>query len=182
MHINDQVLLNFIRRYHLRGHFNLSCGKVADDYLDLAPVMLFPSSLSYIVNAVRRILNRTDWMYNKIACVETCPIPLVTALSREEDCSGLVVRKRLKGHGTNRWIEGYSGGFGNRVVVVEDVTSTGASVMHAVNTLRSHGCYVVGVIAVVNRYEGCNELLEANDVPFEWVFSIDEVLCNDAED
>jgi orotate phosphoribosyltransferase len=74
------------------------------------------------------------------------------------------VRKEAKQHGTGRLIEGpYREG--DRVVVIEDVITTGGSALRAVEALRAAGGTVVGVLAVVDREEGGREAIEAAGLP-----------------
>jgi orotate phosphoribosyltransferase len=81
------------------------------------------------------------------------------------------VRKEPKGHGTNQWLEGKKSiPGGARVAVVEDVVTTGASTLKAVERVRSEGFSVLGVVALVDREEGGRQAVEAAGVPLRALF------------
>jgi orotate phosphoribosyltransferase len=81
------------------------------------------------------------------------------------------VRKEPKGHGTNQWLEGKKAiPAGAGVAVVEDVVTTGASTLKAVERVRSEGFQVLGVIALVDREEGGRQAVEAAGVPLRALF------------
>jgi orotate phosphoribosyltransferase len=81
------------------------------------------------------------------------------------------VRKEPKGHGTNQWLEGKKSiPAGAPVAVVEDVVTTGASTLKAVERVRSEGFSVLGVVALVDREEGGRQAVEAAGVPLRALF------------
>jgi len=81
------------------------------------------------------------------------------------------VRKEPKGHGTNQWIEGKKGlPSPAQVVVVEDVVTTGASTLKAIERCRSEGLHVLGVVALVDREEGGREAVEKAGVELRSLF------------
>jgi orotate phosphoribosyltransferase len=81
------------------------------------------------------------------------------------------VRKEPKGHGTNQWIEGKKGlPAGARVCVLEDVVTTGASTLKAVERCNSEGLTVRGVVALVDREEGGRAAVEAAGLPLRSLF------------
>jgi orotate phosphoribosyltransferase len=74
------------------------------------------------------------------------------------------VRKEAKAHGTGKLVEGPFEA-GDRVVIIEDVITTGGSARKAIEAVRAHGGQIVGVLAVVDREEGGREAIEAEGVP-----------------
>ena len=82
-----------------------------------------------------------------------------TSASTSRPIRAFTVRKEPKGHGAGRLVEGPVTA-GDRVVIVEDVITTGASALRAVSAIRAMGSTVVGVLAVVDREEGGREALE----------------------
>ena len=81
------------------------------------------------------------------------------------------VRKEPKAHGTAQWIEGKKGlPSPAQVVVVEDVVTTGASTLKAIERSRQEGLHVLGVVALVDREEGGREAVEAAGVPLRSLF------------
>lgn len=107
--------------------------------------------------------------------------PLATATSLVSGLSGdglpaFIVRKEPKGHGTQSWIEGRENlADGARVVILEDVVTTGGSSLKAVARVESEGYRVLGVLALVDREEGGRETLEARGYRFEALFTKAEV-------
>ena len=103
--------------------------------------------------------------------------PIASAVSLTSYLAGaplpaFYVRKEPKGHGTNQWIEGKKGLLqGARVAVVEDVVTTGASTLKAVERCRSEGLLVLGVVALVDRQEGGREAVEAAGIPLRALFA-----------
>ena len=81
------------------------------------------------------------------------------------------VRKEPKGHGTGQWLEGKKSiPKGAAVAVVEDVVTTGASTLKAVERVRSEGFSVLGVVALVDREEGGRQAVEASGIPLRALF------------
>jgi len=102
--------------------------------------------------------------------------PLASAVSLVSFLGGaplhaFLVRKEPKGHGTGQWIEGLSSlPQGAKVVVLEDVVTTGASTIKAIERVRAEGLVPVGAITVVDRQEGGREPVEATGVPVVALF------------
>jgi orotate phosphoribosyltransferase len=88
-----------------------------------------------------------------------------------------IVRKEPKGHGTGQWIEGRRTlPDGSRVVVIEDVVTTGGSALKAIERCRSERLEVVGCFALVDRREGGREAIEAAGVPVDALFAREDFL------
>jgi orotate phosphoribosyltransferase len=102
------------------------------------------------------------------------PIASATSLTSflaGEPIPAFYVRKEPKGHGTNQWIEGKKGlPAGARVCVLEDVVTTGASTLKAVERCKSEGLTVRGVVALVDREEGGRAAVEAAGLPLRSLF------------
>jgi len=88
-----------------------------------------------------------------------------------------VVRKEPKGHGTGQWIEGRKTiPDGSRVVVIEDVVTTGGSALKAIERCRAEGLVPVRCLALVDRQEGGREAIEAAGVPLEALFTREDFI------
>ena len=95
----------------------------------------------------------------------------LTSFLAGEPVPAFYVRKEPKGHGTNQWVEGKKGlPSGARVCVLEDVVTTGASTLKAVERCGTEGFRVGGVVALVDREEGGREAIEAKGVPLRSLF------------
>jgi orotate phosphoribosyltransferase len=106
--------------------------------------------------------------------METGGIPIIAAIVMrswpEKPIKGFFVRKQVKGHGTDQRIDGLLEE-GSRVILFEDVTTTGGSAMYAVEQVRQFGCTVLKVISVVDRLEGAEANFRAARIAFESVFT-----------
>jgi orotate phosphoribosyltransferase len=101
----------------------------------------------------------------------------ILALAGMEDLElkGFMVRKEQKDHGTKSLVEGPLSG-GNRVVIIEDVITTGGSSMKARRAVEDLGCTVAKIIAVVDRQQGARENLAKEGYRLESIFTVDELL------
>jgi len=106
--------------------------------------------------------------------LETGAIPIVGALCArswpEKPIRGFFVRKENKGHGTDQRVDGLLER-GSKVILVEDVTTTGGSVMQAVEQARQFACTIVKVVSVVDRLEGAADNFRAAGIKFESMFT-----------
>ncbi|MCZ6766507.1 MAG: orotate phosphoribosyltransferase [bacterium] len=100
---------------------------------------------------------------------------LTLAGMEDLELKGFIVRKEAKGHGTRSLIEGPLEE-GDRVVVIEDVVTTGSSSMKAIDAVREAGCEVNRVIALVDREQGGMQNLKEAGIRLESIFSINELL------
>ena len=108
--------------------------------------------------------------------------PIATATSIAAQLEGVnvhafIIRKEPKGHGTGQWLEGRKNlPPGSKVVIVEDVTTTGGSSMKAVERAKAEGLEVVGIITLVDREEGAREAIEGAGQVLRTVFTKSEVV------
>ena len=108
--------------------------------------------------------------------------PIATATSIAAQLEGhsvhaFIIRKEPKGHGTGQWLEGRKNlPPGSRVVIVEDVTTTGGSSMKAVERAQEEGLEVVGIVTLVDREEGAREAIEGAGQVLRTVFTKSEVV------
>jgi orotate phosphoribosyltransferase len=141
------------------GKFTLSSGRESDYYVDMKMAMTDPSVLRGIAKEASRHVKGAT----KLAGMELGAVPLVVAVALETDIPYLIVRKEKKGHGTGNKVEGKISK-GDKVVVLEDVTTTGASSLKAVNAIKESGGVVDKVVVVVDRQEGAEELLKKEGI------------------
>jgi orotate phosphoribosyltransferase len=96
----------------------------------------------------------------------------LTSFLAGEPVDALIVRKEPKGHGTGQWIEGRKTiPDGSRVVVIEDVVTTGGSALKAIERCRAEKLEPVACVALVDRLEGGREAIEAQGVPLDALFT-----------
>src|SRR5512146_2866913 len=101
----------------------------------------------------------------------------LTSFLAGEPVDAFIVRKEPKGHGTGQWIEGRRTiPDGSRVVVLEDVVTTGGSALKAIERCRAERLEVVGCFALVDRNEGGREAIEASGVPLDALFAREDFI------
>jgi len=108
------------------------------------------------------------------------PIATATSIAAQlegADVHAFIIRKEPKGHGTGQWLEGRKNlPKGSRVVIVEDVTTTGGSSMKAVERAREEGLEVVGIVTLVDREEGARDNIEGEGMALRAVFTRTQVV------
>jgi orotate phosphoribosyltransferase len=153
------------------GEFELSHGGTSDYYVDKYRFETDPRCLRLIASA---FAERTG--EEKLAGVALGAVPLVAVTSVETDRPYVIARKQRKEYGTGNLIEGELEE-GERVVVLEDIATTGQSAVDAVEALREAGAVVERVLVVVDRGEGAGELLAEHGVDLEALLTAEELLA-----
>ncbi|HET8540559.1 MAG TPA: orotate phosphoribosyltransferase [Anaeromyxobacter sp.] len=101
----------------------------------------------------------------------------LTSFLAGEAVDAFIVRKEPKGHGTGQWIEGRKTiPDGSRVVVIEDVVTTGGSALKAIERCRTEDLVPVACVALVDRLEGGREAIEAQGVPLDALFTREDFI------
>ncbi|SFN21164.1 orotate phosphoribosyltransferase [Pseudonocardia ammonioxydans] len=147
----------------------LSSGAEADYYVDLRRVTLHHEASPLIGRLLRELT--ADWAYSAVGGLTLGADPVATAvlhaaaLEGADPVDAFVVRKETKKHGLQRLIEGPDV-TGRSVLVVEDTSTTGGSVLTAVRSVLAAGADVAGVCTVVDRDTGARQAVEAEGVPY----------------
>jgi orotate phosphoribosyltransferase len=120
-----------------------------------------------------------DWDFEAVGGLTMGADPVAVAMLHAAAASGrdldaFVVRKAGKSHGLQRRIEGPDV-TGRRVLAVEDTSTTGGSVLTAVEALQEVGAHVVGVAVIVDRNTGAREAVEAAGLPYRAAFGLDDL-------
>ena len=157
----------------VHGRVTLASGKEADYYVDLRRVTLHHAAAPLIGHLLLDLLEEQGLGPGEVDSVGGLTLgadPVAMALLHAAASRGLVldacvVRKEGKAHGMQRRIEGPDVA-GRRVVAVEDTSTTGGSVMTAVEALREVGAEVVAVVVIVDRGTGARERIEAEGLPY----------------
>jgi orotate phosphoribosyltransferase len=163
----------------IRGKVTLASGREADYYVDLRRVTLHHTAAPLVGHVLLDALEEAGFGPGEIDAVGGLTLgadPVATALlhaaaSRGLDVDAFVVRKESKAHGLQRRIEGPDVR-GKRVVAVEDTSTTGGSVLTAVEALREAGATVVAVAVIVDRGTGAREAIEAEGLPYLYVYGL----------
>ena len=158
----------------VHGRVTLASGKQADYYVDLRRVTL-DGVAAPLVGAVMRDLV-ADWEFEAVGGLTLGADPVAVAMLHDAAAAGsrldaFVVRKDAKAHGLQRRIEGTHVA-GRRCLVVEDTSTTGGSVMTAVEAVREAGGEVIGVAVIVDRDTGARQRIEAAGVPYRYAVGL----------
>ena len=170
------TLRALIREKALRfGDFVLASGKKASYYLDGKQVTLDPEGARLVAEGVLDLLAQTG-MPDAVGGMSIGADPITAAVVtlsavRGTPVAGFMVRKQPKGHGTNQYIEGPVKP-GQRVVIVEDVVTTGGSSLAAAERAEQFGLVVDRIVAIVDRMEGGAEAFSRRGYAFSSLLTI----------
>ena len=176
MSIKSELIEQIKQKAVVHGKVILSSGKEADYYVDLRRVTLDAVAAPLVGQAMLEVTKEFD--YEAVGGLTLGADPVATAMMHEAKKQGrilnsFVVRKEGKAHGLQRRIEGPDVK-GKRVLAVEDTSTTGGSVLTAVEALNEAGAIVVGVAVVVDR--GAGKKIEDAGLKYVSVVSLEE-LC-----
>jgi orotate phosphoribosyltransferase len=156
------------------GVFTLASGKQSSYYIDLRVLPSFPQDFRLAIDALKDIAKNVG-EFDAIASVPTSGLIFGSALAYEMSKPFIYARKESKGYGTGKTIEGFLKS-GSKVVVVDDVATTGTSVSGAVEAIRANGAVVEDVVALVNRHEGADDRLKMMGVRLHAVAGIEDIV------
>ncbi|OUL34758.1 orotate phosphoribosyltransferase [Nostoc sp. T09] len=167
----------FCQLAYQEGDFVLSSGLRSSYYVNKTQVTLHPQGALAVGRLLFPLLTAD---IQAVAGLTLGADPIVTAVSvvsvyENRPIPALIIRKEAKGYGTRAYIEGPSLPEGAKIVVLEDVVTTGQSALKAVNRLQEAGYTVDQVIALVDRLQGGAELYQSAGLKFEALFSIEEI-------
>jgi len=156
------------------GRVTLASGREADYYVDVRRVTL-DGRVAPAIGRVMRELTK-DWDYEAVGGLTLGADPVATAMMHAaaaacQPLDAFVVRKETKSHGLQRQIEGPDIA-GRRVLVVEDTSTTGGSVVQAVEAVRKAGAIPVGVAVVMDRATGAKERIEELGLPYRYAVGL----------
>jgi len=158
-----------LKASYLEGDFILRSGRRSRFYLDKYLFETRPDLLRDIADGLAEKLAGYE-PFDLLAGPELGAVALVAALSLASDKPFVIVRKGEKEYGTKKTMEGRAEA-GQRVLVVEDVVTSGGAALQAVDKLRDAGLEVVGLLCVVDREEGGRAAFEAAGVRFDPLFT-----------
>ena len=175
-----QRLLELLRATVSTGSVKLSSGKITDFYVDGRQVTLNPEGLAWISElALEAIHGRCDAVGGPTSGAD----PIVAGIGLRAHDAGLplrlfFIRKEAKGHGLKRRIEGPELHVGDRVALVDDVATSGGSLVQAAEVIRQETrARPALALVVVDRQEGARESLEKAGLEFVALFSKSEILA-----
>ncbi|MEH1885403.1 orotate phosphoribosyltransferase [Nostoc sp.] len=175
--LRHKLLDLFSQRAYQEGDFVLASGLRSSYYVNKMQVTLHPQGALAVGRLLFPLLPVDT---QAVAGLTMGADPMVTAVSivsvyENRPIPALIIRKEAKGYGTRAYIEGPSLPEGAKVVVLEDVVTTGQSALKAVERLKDAGYTVNQIISLVDRQQGGGELYQSAGLKFETLFSIQEV-------
>src|ERR1700685_2336762 len=179
MHSPRQALLHLLAHKSFRlGDFTLSSGAKSDYYIDCRTTTLDAKGAKLTGEVFAAEIRKRGWKAQAIGGLTRGADPIVVAVSVVSgELNGFLVRKAEKAHGTRQRIEGFRQK-GARVVIVDDVCTTGASTVQAIEAAREFGFEIVGVMCLVEREEAKGRPSvekAASPAPFVSVFTANDV-------
>ena len=167
----DRLLRLIVELAVVHGKVTLSSGREADWYIDMRRLTLHHEGAPLVGRVMRQLT--ADLRYNVVGGLTLGADPVATAMLHAAAAQGraldaCVVRKEQKKHGMQRRVEG-PGVAGRRVLAVDDTSTTGRSVLQAVDALREAGAEVVGVALIMDR--GARAAVEAAGLELRTVFT-----------
>lgn len=176
--IRERLRQLLLEEAYLEGDFVLTSGKHSDHYFDCKRVTLHPEGLALASELLVAKLHVASIPAIGGLAIGADPIVagvVATSIGFGYPVEGFIVRKEPKQHGTGAWIEG-SVEPGTRVAIVDDVVTSGGSIIKAVNNARLEGLEPVAAYALVDREEGGAEAIELEcKLPFESLFRYSQI-------
>lgn len=166
--LRDQV----VALVHQRGHerrkepFRLASGQLSHDYIDGKYAIDSGPSLRLVSTAAVEAANSLGISFDAVGGLTMGAEALAHGIAMIADCHWFSVRKEPKPRGREQWIEGTRLKSGMRVLLVDDVVSTGGSIMKAYDHVIDTGASVVGVVTLVDRGESGKQLFAKHGIPY----------------
>jgi orotate phosphoribosyltransferase len=163
-----------------RGRFTLASGRESSHYVDARLTTMSPEGLAVIGPLALQAIRERGWAVDAVGglTLGADPIAYATALASVTApplVRAFTVRKEAKQHGTGRLIEGPMRE-GDRVVVIEDVITTGGSALRAAEAVQRAGAIVSGILALVDREEDGRGIIEAQGFQVICLATLSELL------
>jgi len=167
--MNRKELMKLLKEYGVIqfGKFKLSSGKESDYYIDMRRALSVPVIYREIIEAMTQLVSDVDL----VAGIESGGVPWAAMLAYRLGMGMIYVRKQPKEHGTSRSVEGiYSSN--QRVLVIDDVMTTGSSIMRGIELIQAAGLRVIQAMVIVDRSGGSVNL----KVPLHYALRAEEIL------
>ena len=151
----------------------LSSGRTSDFYFNMKPLVMHPHAAPLVAAALSERLQPFSPDY--VGGLELGAVPLAAlVVAHSQNVCGFFVRKKPKKHGLQLAIEGLEQGQsmrGKKVAILDDVTTSGASVLNAARAAKEQGGHIVGVFAIVDREEGARKTIEKEGFVFHTLYN-----------
>ena len=158
------------------GDFTLTSGKNSSYYIDLRLVPSYPHQFRKMIKNLQNLIIEKTGLdnFDSLASVPTGGLVVASALAIEVVKPLIYVRNKPKEHGTTKSIEGKTSA-GMKVVMVDDVATTGTSVLNGIKQLKESGLLISDVYVIINRLEGADKALDDTGVQIHQLTDILEI-------
>ena len=171
----DQLAREIFRVSHITGEFKLRSGIISNEYFDKYQFESDPLLLKEISNHLIAIINsRSDLEFDILAGLEVGGIPIAAVIGTVVNKNIVYVRKKAKQYGTAKLVEGTEID-GQKLLIVEDVVTSGGQIIESVNELRQRNATVKHAICVIDRQQGGKENLEKNDIELISLLTMEQI-------
>ena len=159
------------------GTFTLASGRISSYYIDLRTIPSYPGAYKTLIDVYGEFLKHEfkETSYDAIAGIPTAGLTLSSPIALMLEKPMIYVRKEEKDHGRNKLVEGVTRP-GWKVLVIDDVITTGGSVLSAIEPIRSEGCDVDHAAVVIDRLEGGTTALKKTNVKLHAMTDILEIV------
>jgi orotate phosphoribosyltransferase len=173
-----ELVIDKAFKYSEEPVFKLVSGRMSNYYFNCKAVTLHPEGMHLIGNLIFDLIEDMDVKGVGGLTLGADPIAYAVAYTsflKKRPIEAFVVRKTAKSHGTMQWIEG-NVNKGDRVVIVDDVITTGKSTIEAINRAKEEGLHIAKVIALIDRQEGGREAIVELGFKLDSIITRDEVM------
>lgn len=168
------------RSFQTGPEMKLASGRTSTFYFNMKPTMLHAEGANLIANLILDDIARLN--ADLVGGLEMGAVPIASAVAAVSHARGtpvgaFFVRKQAKEHGTQSLVEGLPKGEtmqGKRLVIVEDVTTTGGSALKAATALRDEGAKILRVVTIVDRQEGAADAFASAAIDFQPILTLQD--------
>ncbi len=155
----------------------LSSGKMSPYYCDLRQILSHPQLLTVVTDYMIFKIKEQIITFDRIASVPLGSVPFASIVASKMDTPSIMIRDKPKAHGNKRMFEGVIN-VDDNILLIEDVITTGASVIETITKIRNRGANVAGVMCILDRQEGGTENIayHFSDIPVYSVFTVSALL------
>ena len=175
-----ELIIERTFRFTEKPSFRLASGTISNYYFNCKPTTLNSEGMYLVGNLMYNLIkSRKSWRARAVGGLTLGADPVANAIAyaaymKDDPFEAFVVRKEPKQHGTMLWVEG-NVQKGDKVIIVEDVITTGGSTLKAIDRAKKCGLRVQGVVVLIDRQEGGREAIEKKGVTVKTLLTREEI-------